>query len=456
VVKAGTRLPGGSAPDRELHRTASWRSAALLAAAAALQITITMGPMAGELANIQPLIWAFAAAAGLVQCLFIAELATHFPHRAGGTATYAYEAFGDRYRWLPAVSSWGYWFAWTPGIAVNLILAAGYLRATVAPHVSMVVLSLALGAALYGLNARGLRISVRVTATLITLTALPLAALLMAPLADPALFHGGYVWPLHFPAGHGAPAGLIIKWLFVAAWSAYGAEMGSTVFAECRATERTAVRGMAVAGTACLAGFTLVPLVMTGIVGAGRLGASPATVFLVPARVVLGGAGATITGLMLAGALVAGAQAYIISSSRTLYQMARDGYMPRMFQRVNRYGVPFNTVLCDAAVIALLVGVFGTNVVNVVAAANTGYLLVFVILPVGFVMVRRRRSRAGDALVMPRWMTAVALVFAVFNAILLVAGATLWGPRIWLTGAVVMTVVFPLMMLRAREEKRAR
>jgi amino acid transporter len=95
-------------------------------------------------------------------------------------------------------------------------------------------------------------------------------------------------------------------------------------------------------------------------------------------------------------------------------------------------------------------------VVNVVAAANTGYLLVFVILPVGFVMVRRRRSRAGDALVMPRWMTAVALVFAVFNAILLVAGATLWGPRIWLTGAVVMTVVFPLMMLRAREEKRAR
>ncbi|MGH3157174.1 MAG: APC family permease [Streptosporangiaceae bacterium] len=454
MANADTRPSADSTSSRELHRTASWRSSALLAVAAALQITIAMGPMAGEVGNIQPLIWAFAAATGLVQCLFIAELATHFPHRSGGTATYAYEAFGGRNRWLPAVSGWGYWFAWTPGIAVNLILAASYLHATIAPHISTVVLSLTLGAALYALNARGLRINVRVTATLITLTALPLAALLMAPLVEPSLFHGGYVWPLHFPASHGAPAGLIIKWLFVAAWSAYGAEMGSTIFAECRASERTAVRGMAVAGTACLVGFTLVPLVMTGIVGAGRLGASPATVFLVPARAVLGGAGATIIGLMLAGALVAGAQAYIISSSRTLYQMSRDGYMPRMFQRVNRYGVPFNTVFCDAAVIALLVGIFGTNVVNVVAAANTGYLLVFVILPVGFVIVRRRRSQAGDALVMPRWMTPVALAFAAFNAVLLVAGAALWGPRIWLTGALVMSMVIPLTMLRARGEKR--
>jgi hypothetical protein len=53
-------------------------------------------------------------------------------------------------------------------------------------------------------------------------------------------------------------------------------------------------------------------------------------------------------------------------------------------------------------------------------------------------------------------MTPVALGFAAFNAVLLVAGAALWGPKIWLTGAVAMTTVFPLMMLRAREEKRGR
>jgi amino acid transporter len=453
VANVGAELSDRSTTDNELRRTTSWRSSILLAIAAALQITVAMGPMANELGNLQPLIWVFAAAAGLVQCLFIAELATHFPNRSGGTATYAHEAFGDRNKWLPALSSWAYWFAWTPGIAVNLILASRYIRATIAPHVSTVLLSLIIGVTLYAINARGLRLNVKITAGLIILTAVPVVAMLLAPVFRPSLFHGARVWPLHVPAGHGSTAALIVKWLFVAAWSAYGAEMASTIFAECRVAKSAAVRGMAAAGTACLIGFSLVPFVMTGIAGARGLGRDPATVFLAPAKVVMGGAGATITGLMLAGALIVGAQAYIISSSRTLYQMSRDGYMPRMFQRVNRFGVPFNTVICDAAVIALLAGIFGSNVVNVVAAANTGYLLVFVILPLGFLAVRRRRAQAGAPLVMAGWLAPVAVAFAAVNAALLVAGSALWGPGIWLTGAVVLIAVFPLMLVRTLEER---
>jgi amino acid transporter len=441
-------------PSRELRRTASRRAPILLAAAAALQITVAMGPMAHDLGNIQPIIWGLAAAIGLVQCYFIAELATLFPHRSGGTATYAHEAFGNRNGWLPALSSWAYWFAWTPGVAVNLILAASYLRATVAPHVSTVVLSLVLGGLLYASNACGLRLNMKLSAILIVATAVPLGVLLMAPLARPSLFHAAHIWPLRFPGG-GFPAGLAVKWLFVAAWSAYGAEMSSTIFAECRTGERTAVRAMAAAGTACLMAFALVPLVMTGIVGARGLGADPATVFLAPARAVLGGAGATITGLMLAAALIVGAQAYIISSSRTLYQMSCDGYMPRAFLRVNRFGVPVNTMVADATVIALLVGIFGTNVVNVVAAANIGYLLVFIVLPLSFVVIRHRRARAGEAPVVPRWMTPVAVAFAGLNAFLLVAGSALWGVRIWLTGAVVLAMAFPLMIARAWQDRRA-
>jgi amino acid transporter len=440
----------------ELRQTASWRSPILLAIAAALQITVAMGPMAEALGNIQPLIWAAVAAIGLVQCFFIAELAVRFPRRSGGTATYAHEAFGHRNRQLSALSSWAYWFAWTPGVAVNLILAANYLRAAVAPHINTIVLSLLLGALLYSVNARGLNLNVKVAAALITLTAIPLVVLLAAPIMRPALFHGIHVWPLRFPRGQGSHVGTVVKWLFVAAWSAYGAEMSSTIFAECRTSRRTIVRGMAIAGTACLIAFTLIPFVMTGIVGAHDLGNDPVTVFLAPARAVLGGAGATVTGLMLAGALTAGAQAYITSSSRTLYQMSRDGYMPRMFQRVNRFGVPFNTIFCDAAVIILLVGIFGTNVVNVVASANIGYLLVFVILPLSFVVVRRRSQMSGGDTVMPRWLTAVALAFAVFNAALLVAGAALWGPSTWITGLVVLAAIFPLMFARSVEDKRIR
>lgn len=437
-----------------LPKQVSWRAPILLAIAAGLQITVAMGPMASQLGNMQPVVWLLAALMGLIQCFFIAELAVHFPGRAGGTATYAHEAFGHRTGWLCALSSWAYWFAWTPGVAVNLILASSYLRSTFFPHASTILISLILGFLLYALNSCGISINVRVSAVLIVLTAIPLIVMLVAPLVRPSLFHGSYVWPAHVPSGHGSVTSLIIKWLFVAAWSAYGAEMSSTIFAECRSSKSAIVRGMAIAGVACLIAFTVIPFVMTGVVGASGLGSDPSAVFLVPARVVLGSAGAKITGLMLAGALAVGAQAYIISSSRTLYQMSCDGYMPRFVLRVNRFGSPYGGIVFDATVIALLVGIFGTNVINVVAAANIGYLVVFVILPLVFVVIRRRQSRAGGTLAMPRWMTPVALLFAAANAVLLVAGGALWGTQIWLTGAAVLLVIVPLMLIRRWEERR--
>lgn len=440
----------------ELPRQVSWRAPIMLAIAAGLQITVAMGPMASQLGNIQPLVWALAALMGLIQCFFIAELAVHFPRRSGGTATYAHEAFGRRAGWVCALSSWAYWFAWTPGVAVNLILASSYLRSTFFPHASTILISLVLGLMLYALNACGISINVKVSATLIVLTAIPLILLLVAPLFNPSLFHGAYVWPAHFPSGEGSTVNLVIKWLFVAVWSAYGAEMSSTIFAESRASKSTIVRGMAIAGVACLIAFTVIPFVMTGIVGAGGLGSDPSTVFLVPARAVLGSAGAKITGLMLAGALAVGAQAYIISSSRTLYQMSCDGYMPRFVLRVNRFGSPYGGIVFDATVIVLLVGIFGTNVINVVAAANVGYLVVFVILPVVFVVIRHRRRRAGGKLAMPRWLTPVAALFAVVNAALLVAGGVLWGTQIWLTGVAVLLVIFPLMLIRRWEDQATR
>lgn len=428
----------------------------MLAVAAGLQITVAMGPMASQLGNIQPFVWALAALMGLIQCFFIAELAVHFPRRSGGTATYAHEAFGRRAGWACALSSWAYWFAWTPGVAVNLILASSYLRSTFFPHASTILISLVLGLMLYALNACGISINVKVSAALIVLTAVPLVLLLVAPLFKPSLFHGTYVWPPHFPSGHGSTASLVIKWLFVAVWSAYGAEMSSTIFAETRASNKTIVRGMAIAGAACLVAFTVIPLIMTGIVGASGLSSDPSAVFLVPARAVLGSAGAKITGLMLAGALTVGAQAYIISSSRTLYQMSLDGYMPRFVLRVNRFGSPYGGIIFDATVIALLVGVFGTNVINVVAAANVGYLVVFVILPLVFVVIRHRQRRAGVELAMPRWLTPVAVLFAVANAALLVAGGFLWGTKIWLTGVTVLLVIFPLMSVRRWEDRGTR
>lgn len=449
MAKTSRELPESR---RELHRAVSWGSAVLLAVAASLQITVAMGPMAGELGNFMPLVWAVAALMGLVQCIFIAELAVRFPRRSGGTATYAHEAFGSRAPWLAALSSWGYWFAWTPGVAVNLVLAAEYLRSTVAPQLNTVTLSLLIGVLLYAMNALGLRVNVKVTGILISVALVPLLIILVAPVIWPVLFHPEELWPLQLPLSHASHASagvlvaLLVKWLFVASWAAYGAEMASTIFAEFRTAGNAVVRVMATAGVTCLFAFTAIPLIATALVGSDGLDDDPRVVFLAPAQAVFGSVGATIVGLMLACALLAGAQAFVIASSRTLYQMSLDGYVPRLFQHLNRFGVPVRSVICDAAVIGLLVGLFGTNVVSVVAAANTGYLVVFVLMPLAFVVIRWRERDHG--LVLPRWLTPVALTFAALNAVLLVVGSALWGTEIWVTGAVILMVIFPLMGLR--------
>lgn len=442
--------------DAPLRRSVSWSSAVLLAVGAALLITISMGPMAADLGNLQVLVWAGAALIGLVHCFLIGELAIHSPGRAGGTATYAHEALGTRAPWLAALSSWGYWFAWTPGIAVNLILAAQYLRAVVAPDLNTVALGLVIGAVLYVVNALGLRITVQFSVILAALAGIPLLLMLLAPLVKPSLFHGSYVWPFHGPTGQstGSTAVLAVKWLFVATWSAYGAEIASTIVAEFRDGGRTAVRAMSTAGITCLVAFTAVPWVMTGLVGPDQLANDADTVFLTPAEAVFGRASSDVVGLMLAGALILGAQAFIVASSRTVYQMSRDGYLPRTFSRVNRFGVPITSMICDAAVIALLVGLFGTDVIDVVASANVGYLVVFVLLPLSFVVLRRQRIRRGEILLLPRPWTAVGVALVIFNLALLIVGAALWGAKVALTGAIVMAAIFPLMWARRWSDRR--
>lgn len=444
--------PAGMTRDR-LMRTVTWRSSVLLAIGAGLQVTVIMGAMAGELGNIHVLVWASAAFIGLVQCYLIAELAMYEPDRAGGVATYAREAFGQRAPWLAGMSGWGYWFAWTPGIAVNLILAAEYLGATILPGVDTVTLGLVMGAALYILNALGLRHLMRVATVLMLLAGVTLLALLAAPAVQSSLFSAGELWPLRLPESPDASAAsstaeLFIKWFFVATWSAYGAELAASIVAEVRDKVAGVPRTMVVAGVVCLVAFTMVPLVMTGIVGADGLSESPATVFLAPAEAVFGTGGRIVVGVMLAAALLLGAQAYIVASSRTVYQLSRDAYLPRLFTQVNRYGVPVMSVIFDALVIGALLLIFGTDVVNIVAAANIGYLVVFVLMPLTFVLVRRQRLRLGEPVVLSRPWTAVGAAIFALNAVLLVVGAALWGPAVWFTGAVIMVLILPLMALR--------
>lgn len=437
-----------------LRRSVTWRSAVVLALGTALLVVVSVGPMSAAIGTAMPLVWLGVALVGALQCRLLSDLARRFPDRAGGTPVYAHAVLGRRAPLLGALSSWGYWFAWTPGIAVNLILAATYLEATVLHGVSVLALAVSIGVVLYAVNGLGLEPSMRVAGCLACVAVVPLLISVGGVLLHPSLIDLDRLTPVAIGDSHGGAAWLLIaKWTFVAAWSAYGAEMASTIVAEMRAGAEEVPRAMFIAAAVGLAGFGLLPFLMVGVVGIGGLGEDPMVAFLPFAEAIWGSAGRTVIGLLLASALILGAQAFIVGSSRTVFQMSRDGYLPRVFAAVNRRQVPIGSLALDGTVILALLLLFGTDVVEVVAAANFGYLVVFVIMPIAFLTLQARKADRRSLRNLA--LAALAVFLLAFNAVLLVVGGSQWGDKVLLIGSAVMLLIIPIALLRRRQDTRA-
>ena len=448
-------VPPALGAEPRLRRTVTWRTGVLLGLGTALLVSVSLGPMGAALGSVSVLVWAGVALVGGLQCLLLAELAARFPDRTGGAGTYSQAAFGDGAPLLGALSNWGYWFAWTPGIAVNLILAAEYLRATLAPGTALLPLVFLLAAGLYLTNFMGLRVSARVAAGVAVVAVLPLLLILAGLALHPELLHAGNLLPMRV-ADHGwtswATWALVIQWAFVAAWSAYGAEMACTVVAEMRDPRQRALRMMVVSGVVCFVAFAAVPVLVVMLVGGHGVAEDPTVIFLPAAEAVFGDAGATLIGIMLAAGLVLGAQAFVVGSSRTIFQMTADGYLPRQLFWTNGRGVPVGSLLFDIPLIAALLLIFGTDVVDVVASANVGYVVVFILMPVAYLVMRRRDRLAGRPVPSPRLRTMLAVGLAAFNVVLLVVGGWQWGPAVMGVGLAVLASVVPITLLRRRQE----
>lgn len=445
-----------STEANSLKRHASWRSAFIISLGGSLLVAVSLGPMAADLGPASVVVWTLTALVGLVQCLLITELAGMFPHKAGGTATYTHEAFRDK-PLLGAFSNWGYWLGWLPVIPVNLILAAGYLNATILPHTGVLTIALVLGVAMYALNYFGLRPGVWSSAVVAVCAFVPLAIIAFSPIFKPSLFHAQYVFPMRPLGGSwlsGASWVLVIKWMFVAVWSSYAFESASSVVAELKDPHKEAPRAITAAAVVGVLVYGLVPFMLLSIVGTDALAKDPMVAFLPAAKAIFGDTGAAIVAIMLIAALLLGVMTAIIGSSRTVYEMSRDGLTLHQFARLNKHGVPVGSMYWDAAVTLTLLLVFKDNVVNIVAASNVGYIIPFILIPVAYVRLRRLLPDFQRPFKLAPIFGTAALVIAAYNAFLLAVGGPLWGGKVMLTGGIIMLTFVPFYAIRRSRDRR--
>src|SRR5450759_1170894 len=114
-----------------LPKTTNWWGAFVIGLAGTILVTGIAPVMVTSLGAASVPIILVITISGYLLCLFLAELSAMMPDRSGGSPSYAYPAYKDRWPRLAehinGFTAWAYWLGWFPVAPLNMILASFYL-----------------------------------------------------------------------------------------------------------------------------------------------------------------------------------------------------------------------------------------------------------------------------------------------------------------------------------------
>lgn len=458
-----------------LHRTLDWKGAFWIASGVPALVLFSIGSIASAVGAPSVLVWTISICFGLVQSFIWAEIAGLFPSKSGGASVYGAMAWLRYSKFVAPVSVWCNWLAWSPVLMIGSSLAAGYvLTALFPPDAVINTWSVTLVPLDFLQEGMGLQISAQYIVaalflllvfvlqhggilraarvqTIIGLAVLvPLLIIGVVPLVTGDVLRSNFV-PFVPLSGSWDLSGwtLMAGGLFLAAWSAYAFETSICYTAEFRNPGRDTVRAILSAGLACLVIYTLVPFAFQGVLGVQRL-LEPGIVDgdgVGQAMTEIVGGGPVVANLlivMLVLALLLTIMTTMAGSSRTLYQGARDGWLPRYLARANKHGAPTRAMWTD--LVFNLVLLLFSDTVFILAASTVCYMIFnFLNLNAGW-MHRVDNAEAPRAYRAPTPLLVAGTVLAFVNALLLGWGASVWGGggALWfgLIGAAIIIPVF--------------
>jgi amino acid transporter len=476
----------GYVPEGELYRTIDWTHAFWVASGVPALVLFSIGAIAATVGNPSALVWLISVTFGFLQAFTYAEISGMYPEKSGGASVYGAMAWVRYSKIIAPLSVWCNWFAWTPVLAIGTGLAAGYILTGLFPEDAAIntwqLTLVDLGALKEGLTLRinaqfvlgavillfifavqhhGILRAARLqmiaaVAALVPLTIVGLAPLItgdivsshflpLVPLAyDPAGNIIGGAWDAHGWT-------LFLGGLFIAAWSAYAFETAVCYTREFKQPEKDTFKAIFYSGLLCIAVYTLVPFSFQGFFGTEGL-VEPriaAGTGVASAMAEMVGGGAVIRNVlvvMLVLALLMAIMTSMAGSSRTLYQGSLDGWLPRYLSKANQYGAPTRAMWTDLSFNLILL--LMSDYVFLLACSNSTYIIFnFLNLNAGWIhrLDRPDWSRPYKA---PTWLLGIGAVLAFVNAILLGAGADVWGENTLLVSVIFAALILPVFWFR--------
>jgi amino acid transporter len=380
--------------------------------------------MAGSLGAAAPLAYLVCAVATALVALCIAEAGSRVP-QSGGPYAYVGTALGPYAGYLCGVLLWlGITLAMA-AVATVLADAVGGLLPGISGPLPRAMLLFSVIAGLAAVNIRGAALGSQVSGIATVANLVPLIAFVALGLAHVRTANLALG---SFPSlSRLGESGLLLMFAF------FGMESALQVSGEVRDAARTVPRAIALAVTGVGALYVAVQLVAQGILGSAL--AAPETSKAPLAAAAVQFAGRTGSTLILIAMIVSTfgfMTATMLSTPRTLFALAVDGYLPRSVATVHRaYHTP-HVAIAIQGVIVCAIAVTGTYV-KLAIVADVAILLVYLACCLGAWQLRRLQAGAADKpFIMPAGRVVPWVAAGLIVALLARATAQAW----MLTGGV--------------------
>lgn len=465
-----------------LQRQTNWWGAFVIGLAAPILVIGLDPPAIQALGAAAVLLLAGATAMGVLLCIFVAELAAVMPERSGGVPSYTTEAFsgvGEKAaRHVGGVTAWAYWLGWFPVAPINMILAAAYITqlfglpagrnllpfgAVGSPiAVGSVIISILGIVGMYIPCYLGIKLGAAAATVLGILSMVPLTLLVILPFFKPSSIHAHNLAGFHYLHGVHGSVELIMAWLFVMTWSVLGMEGAACYIGECANPARDAKIAMTAEGLYGFFIFVMTAVVLVLVLGAAK-NADPLTIFSTYITAIIGSSGSWVEwaiGIPLICALLMSMLNAIMGCSRSIYQTAEDGTLPRWFTHLNKHGVP-DRAMGFTAFLAICVVMFGSPL-RIYIFSNVGYLFAIAMVFYAYFLHRQGKPDILRPVRLPSWMRWLALTLAIFLTVMWAYGG--WNspsivvgdkdPSLFIIGLAAIALYFPMSAWRRFQDKR--
>lgn len=311
--------------------------------------------------------------------LSMAEMSTALP-RAGGSYFFVSRSLGGMFGTIDGV---GVWLALILKTSIALLGLGAYLAGYV--HLPMQVVAIIGGLVFMGLNIVGSKETTRLQVVMVFGLVVILVILIIKGVTSVNVDFYSPVAPKGF--GQVLPTAALVFISYI------GVTKVASMAEEVKNPSRNLPLGMFISLVSILILYGAVVAVVVGVVPAEQLYKS-LTPLSDAAAIAIGPLGKTLISIAAALAFATTANAGIMSASRYLLAMSRDGVIPHSLSRFSRFKTPMNAIVLTSFVIIVIVAFTGLE--RIAKLASTFQLLVFAFVNIAVIVMRESGIKSYD------------------------------------------------------------